>query len=216
VMPIDRDLASYVALHTGVHLEAQSLSAPELANLDRYPYFVNMRGVIAQPDALAQAIRTADQVFFTEYHTDGKVRVVEAGSVLSGQASGKPMATLGTVLQLQQATFEPSGRLVLQWTCLGAGAPGDTVFVHVTGEDGKPLVQADGDPLRGLWLLEYCQARERIRDVRSLPVEDIPAGQYFIRVGVYNRMTSERLPARDALGEAITDDSIVAVVWKKP
>jgi hypothetical protein len=216
VMPIDRDLASYVALHTGVRPTTESLSVPELAGLGRYPYFVNMRGVIAQPDALTQAIRTADQVFFAEYHTDGTVRVVEAGSVSSGQTSGKPLATLGTVLQLQQATFEPSGRLVLQWMCLGPGIPGDTVFVHVTGEDGKPIVQADGDPLRGLWLLEYCQAGERIRDVRSLPVENIPTGQYFIRVGVYNRMTSERLSARDALGEAIPNDSIVAVVWKKP
>ena len=216
VMPIDRDLASYVALHTGVRPTTQSQSAPELANLDRYPYFVNMRGVIAQPDALAHTIRTADKVFFTEYHPDGLVRVVDAGSVLSGQTSDKPLATFGTVLQLQQAVFEPPGRLVLQWTCLGPGAPDDTIFVHVTGGDRKPIVQADGDPLRGLWLLEYCQAGERIRDVRSLPVEDIPAGQYFIRVGVYNRSTNRRLPAHDALGEAIPDDSIVAVVWKKP
>lgn len=216
VMPIDVELGSYVALHTGVRPATQSLSVPELAGLDRYPYHVNMRGVIAQPDTLTQAIRAVDRVFFTEYHPDGMIRIMEAGSVFTGLVPIKLLATFGNVLQLQEAAFEAPGRLVLQWTCLGPGAPNDTIFIHVTGEDGKPIVQADGDPLRGLWLLDYCQAGEHIRDVRNLSLEDIPAGEYFIRVGAYNRATARRLQARDAKGNAILDDSVTVAAWRKP
>lgn len=214
VMPIAVEIGEYVALHGGERVETRSLSVPHLADLERYPYQVNVRGVIPDPQNLADAIRRASVVYLAEYRSDGNVRVVQAGAVSTGEDPEAGWVSFGDVMELRDASLSPSGSIVLDWTCVNPGSPQDTVFVHVSpGPDQPPVVQADGDPLRGLWPVQMCRPGDRLRDIRTLDLETVGEGRHQVLVGMYNRGTGVRLTARDAAGTRLPDDSVVVGTW---
>lgn len=207
LMPVSVDLGQYTELQTGVRPATTSLSVPWLAELENYPHQVDMRGPPVGQAELSAAIRAADGVYLTEYEPGGRVRVVEAGSVTP--AAAEPyQATFGGRAGLVDATLTPEGdrrRVALIWECLARFDRQDTIFLHAV--DGDRLVaQSDGDPLRGLFPLSECRPGERIRDVRFI---EAPPGADIIRVGIYNRLTGERLIAIDANGQSLPDHAVV-------
>jgi len=214
VMPIAVEIGDYIALHGGERVATRSLSVPWLADLERYPYEVSVRGVIPEWQDLADAIRAAGAVYLTDYHADGTIRVVEAGAVSTAQDLAPGRVSFGDVMDLLGATLAPSGNLVLEWICSNPGGPQDTVFVHVSPGPGQPpVVQADGDPLRGLWPARICRPGDYLRDVRTLDLESVGEGQHQVLVGIYDRGTGVRLVARDAAGRRLQDDSAVVATW---
>ncbi len=210
LMPVSVDLGQYVELQTGVRPAPRSLSVPALAGLKNFPHQVDMRGEAADQSELSAAIRAADAVFFTEYDPSGRVRVVEAGSVKSQISKRRYVANdyraafddRARLVDVEIAPEDSRLRVMSAWGCLATFDAQDTIFVHAIDAGGQLAAQADGDPLRGLLPLSECQPGEQIRDVRFIT---LPPGAYAIRVGIYNRVSGERLTAVDATGQALPD-----------
>ncbi len=222
LMPVSVDLSQYVELQAGVRPTTHSLSAPALARLETFPYQVDLRGeAVAQPE-LSAAIRAADAVFFAEYDPGGSVRVVEAGSVTRcGRASSCAaahayQAIFGARAGLASAAIaSEDGRLQVTstWDCLDTFDLQDTIFVHAIDANGQLAGQADGDPLRNLFPLSECRLGEQIRDVRF--ISSLPPGSFTIRVGIYDRISGERLTVVDANGPISPGKAAIIgqVVW---
>lgn len=106
--------------------------------------------------------------------------------------------------------------VTLYWQAQTKVAEDYTVFIHLTGQDGRILAQHDGQPAGGAYATGRWSAGEVVGDWVSvgLPV-DSPAGEYDLVVGVYRPETGERLPRLDAEGRPV-DDKIVfpgAIKW---
>jgi hypothetical protein len=128
---------------------------------------------------------------------------------------GVPLADFGA-LRLHSAAvddlYQPwrALRLRLLW---GAAAPLDApinVFVHILGpwnpEAGSPLWgQHDGLPVETP--LAQWQAGMAAAETRVVYLPPLPAGQYELRVGLYNWQTGERLPLPDG------QDSLLLRAW---
>jgi hypothetical protein len=209
LMPVSVDLGQYVELQTGVRPTTRSLAVPALAGLEDYPYRVDTRGEAVTRPELDAAIRAADAVYFTEYDPAGPVHVVEAGSVKDcGRASSCAAAHSyqavfdgrAGLIKAEIALDRNRAQVTLTWDCLGSFEPPETLFAHAIDTNDQLAAQSDGDPLRNLYPLSQCQPGEQIRDIRAIPVTP---GTYTIQIGIYNRITGERLPVVDANGQAI-------------
>ncbi|MGQ9555823.1 MAG: hypothetical protein ACUVWR_17120, partial [Anaerolineae bacterium] len=66
-----------------------------------------------------------------------------------------------------------------------------SAFVHVTGDDGRPLAQSDGPPA---WPWPVGSA---ILDKRSISTAALAAGSYRVLLGLYDPATGERLSLPD-------------------
>ncbi len=100
-------------------------------------------------------------------------------------------------------------RLTLYWQSLAPMDRDYTLFVHLIGEDGKILAQADHQPQDGSYPTSIWDAGENVRDAFTLTFpRDATPGRYKIKIGWYDAKTGERLPTRDAANQ-ITGDSII-------
>jgi hypothetical protein len=205
LMPVSVDLGQYVELQKGVRPQTQSLTVPALAHLEDYPYNVDMRGEAADQAKLSAAIRNADRVFMAEYDPSGAVKIVETGR-LTAQKSSQSIATFDGRLQLAETALDADNHhLTLIWNCLGPLSPDETIFVHVFDAQGQLITQSDGAPVHSLFPLSECQPGEQIRDIRSLA---LPANPVTVKVGVYNRVNGQRLPAVNAQAQTLLDDTV--------
>ena len=206
LMPVSVDLGQYVELQKGARPQTQSLSVPALAQLENYPHNVDLRGEAVEQAQLSAAIRDADQVFIAEYDPAGSVKIVEAGN-LTTQPPGQSIAAFDARLQLAEAAFDADRqRLTLIWNCLAPLSTDETIFVHVFDANGQLVAQADGAPLRDLFPLSECRSGEQIRDIRSVSLLD---GASTVKVGVYNRVTQQRLAAVGANGNELADEAVI-------
>ena len=206
LMPVSVDLGQYVELQKGVRPQTQSLSVPALAQLENYPHNVDLRGEAVEQAQLSAAIRDADQVFIAEYDPAGSVKIVEAGN-LTMQQPGQSIAAFDARLQLAEAAFDADRqRLTLIWNCLAPLSTDETIFVHVFDANGQLVAQADGAPLRDLFPLSECRSGEQICDIRSVTPLD---GASTVKVGVYNRVTQQRLAAVGANGNELADEAVI-------
>jgi hypothetical protein len=98
-------------------------------------------------------------------------------------------------------------RLILHWASLAPVDQDYTVFVHLVGPDGA-LAQADGPPAGGAYPTSLWEYGEIVFDERPIPTQDLPAGTYHLRLGMYLLETGVRLPALDASGERLPDDVV--------
>jgi hypothetical protein len=204
LMPVSVDLGQYIELQKGARPQTQSLAVPALAHLEDYPYNVDMRGETVDQTQLSAAVRDADQVFIAEYDPSGTVKIVEAGGLTQSQTD-QPAAIFDGRLQLTGGTLDnDQQRFTLIWNCLAPLSPAETIFVHVFDTQGQLVAQSDGAPLHGLFPLSQCHPDEQIHDVRTIA---LPAGTATIKVGVYNRVTQERLPASDSSGQPLADNA---------
>jgi hypothetical protein len=216
--PVSQDLADFVGLATGLHVETRSLSdLPLLAGpVAASPYRVNTRGSDAHAsETLYESARWAGHVFLTQYAPDGRLSLIEAGDIVPAASAQTRLAQIGHIAALARADAhvdsEGAIELTLEWQSLAAAGPNDTVFIHLFDADDQLVAQADGDSLQGLIPLSAWRPGDLIRDERLLmPDSPLPAGAYQIRTGFYDRATGQRYPAQDAQGNPAPDDSIVA------
>jgi len=109
---------------------------------------------------------------------------------------------------LQPSLAAPGGtvQLILHWQALGSTPQNYTVFVHVLGPDGQLVAQADAPPCSGQcptygWITgEYLADRHTF----GLPADAL-AGKHQIAVGLYDRVSGQRLPAGDGLGHPLPE-----------
>jgi hypothetical protein len=94
--------------------------------------------------------------------------------------------------------------LVLYWESQAAVAESYDVFIHLVNGDGEIVAQVDRKPVNGLAATDVWQTGDIIRDQVAIPQpDDLPAGEYSLRLGVYLRENGQRLAVSG--GEAIDD-----------
>jgi hypothetical protein len=215
--PVSVDLGAFPAITTGQHPQTASRSMPwiDADARDTGPYQVDMRGVVAQPDQLYQLARGMDTVYLSRYHPDGTFTLQQAGAVTQtsfADPAGCRLAVFSQTLCLQSAEVDTGPdrlEVTLTWFSLAAAQPHDTVFVHLGLPDQPPIAQADGDAWLGMVPLTIWEPGDVIRERRIIPLPaETPSGLYAIRVGVYNRLTGERLPATTPQGDPLPGNSV--------
>jgi hypothetical protein len=99
--------------------------------------------------------------------------------------------------------------LRLFWQALQKPEDDFTVFVHLTGADGRVLAQVDSQPRHGSYPTSLWDRGETVEDehVLALP-SDLPPGPYGVKVGLYRLRTLERLPVFDAGGGRMPNDEV--------
>jgi hypothetical protein len=220
--PVSVDLGAFPAIVVGRHPDILSYSMPWIDAQARAdgPYQIDLRGVITPPEQLYQLAHQADGVCLSHYRADGTFSMQWAGSVtattapVADLASNCRMAVFGRTLCLQSAQIEAEPRqldLTLSWLSLSQAQPHDTIFAHLAyAPEGQPLLaQADGDAWLEMLPLTVWQPGDTIREQRIISLPDvIPPGRYSIRLGVYNRLSGERLSATTPQGQPLPDNAI--------
>jgi len=85
--------------------------------------------------------------------------------------------------------------LTLYWQRIGPVDGDWTVFAHVLDGEGELVTQMDEQPLSGDYPTSFWQLGEVIQDVHTMDMPDeLPPGEYAVRVGLYRLETGERLP----------------------
>ncbi len=107
-----------------------------------------------------------------------------------------PLARFGDRVALLHAacTCDADGQVRLTaWWRVDASVNTDaTVFAHLFDRGGTLVAQADGYPLLGMLPLWLWEPGEVIRDVRHF--DPVPAGEYTVRLGMWDMVTGERWP----------------------
>ena len=125
--------------------------------------------------------------------------------------SGQPLDTaywFGDQFALAEPQITRTGdqlEICLQWRVLRESAIDYNLFVHLRGDNGATITQADmpagGDYPTGAW------ARSEV--VAQCVTLDAPSGNWHVALGLYNLTDFIRLPLVDASGQHLTDDMLI-------
>jgi len=84
--------------------------------------------------------------------------------------------------------------LALHWRALRRIETDYTVFVHLLDSAGRVWSQRDSPPINGFRSTSTWAGGEEVTDYHGLPLPaDIPAGEYWLEVGLYEVATGKRL-----------------------
>ena len=84
------------------------------------------------------------------------------------------------------------------------------VFVHlVDPTTGDIVAQDDAVPRRWTYPTAWWERGEVVEDTISLPLHEVPPGQYHLVLGLYDEETGQRLPVYSAGGERYPDDALL-------
>ncbi len=119
---------------------------------------------------------------------------------------GQNIALRGYTLD-QPASAGNALRLTLYWQALGRITGQYKVFVHLVDGSGHIIAQQDNYPADGAAPTQSWLAGEVIADTHELALpagglEDVPQ-VHRLYAGMYDPLNGERLPVRDASGQAI-------------
>jgi hypothetical protein len=213
--PVSVDLGAFPAIVTGQHPQTESRSMPwiDADARDASLYVTDLRGLTVQADELYRLAQEMDAVYLSRYHADATLELEWAGATGAGATSNCPIAVFGHTLCLAGVEIGEHPAyldITLTWLGLGSAEPHDTVFVHVGRPGQPPIAQADGDVWMNMLPLTTIQAGDTILDHRIVPLpEEMAPGPYRIAVGVYNRLTGQRLPASAPDGSLLPDDATI-------
>jgi hypothetical protein len=133
-----------------------------------------------------------------------RVAVLPVSWTGTGQEDLLPVGErLGEKITLEGYAWQPDAqelRVTLRWSVDGLLASDLTVFVHLVGakNDGGVIAQGDGPPLGGRWPTSLWLPGIALDDWHTISLpEDLPAGTYQLRVGLYYPATGERLRLPD-------------------
>lgn len=98
--------------------------------------------------------------------------------------------------------------LNLDWWIGGPIDPNQTVFVHVLDRNGQTVAQADDEPIGGYAPFSLWPQGTRLSERRPLlALPHLPAGDYTLAVGLYDRDSMQRSLPKS--GSAVTSDGAV-------
>ncbi len=109
----------------------------------------------------------------------------------------------------------------LNWRVLAKPEESYTVFVHLIDAANRPIIDSlDYTPLGGaspshLWIPKWLPG-QKLYDPYQMHIADIPPGEYYIEVGLYEQFTNRRLMIYDANGNANSDRIILGKVVVEP
>jgi hypothetical protein len=107
--------------------------------------------------------------------------------------------------------------LILKWESLAKAEESYTVFVHLIDGNNVPHVALDYTPLGGsspthLWIPKWLPGQQLLDPYRLVIPPDLPPGDYWIEVGLYEMVNGRRLHISDASGNLNGDRFILGQV----
>jgi hypothetical protein len=118
-------------------------------------------------------------------------------------------AHFGDGLTLTEVALQQDGDLLdltLYWHAAYRPETDYKVFVHVYDPaTGIPVAQHDGMPRNWIYPTSNWWPGEVVSDPIAISLQDVPAGRYYIGIGVYDPASGERLPLVDGTGIAVGD-----------
>jgi len=119
---------------------------------------------------------------------------------------GDRVTLLGYDLEPEIARPGETLRLTLYWRAEQPMKRSYTVFAHLLDASSRIVVQDDSLPAGWTRPTTGWLPGEIIVDLHPLPLAgDVPTGDYFLQVGMYDAESNDRLPALDAAGQIIQD-----------
>ena len=120
--------------------------------------------------------------------------------------AGPALASFGELADLADFKLEPAAprpgdalNVTLFWQPRTETNQSYSVFVHLLDKQGQIVAQHDSAPANGTLPTNIWLSDEIIVDTHTLPISaDLPAGQYDLRVGLYDPTTGQRLPVTSA------------------
>lgn len=107
--------------------------------------------------------------------------------------------------------------LILKWESLAKAEESYTIFVHLIDGNNVPYVALDYTPLGGatpthLWIPKWLPGQQMLDPYRLVIPPDLPPGDYWIEVGLYEMVNGRRLHIADANGNLNGDRFILGQV----
>jgi hypothetical protein len=168
------------------------------------PYLYGLRGSAAD---WARLLEEGGQVFVASYSPE-KVSLMPAGVLRSSTPDDRPLALFDESVILFDASAKADRNgltITLTWQVQEPPPPHVTVFVHLVDANGQLISQADGDPLAGSYPFFLWPADAVASDIRFM---DEPGSGRSIRIGLYDRLTGNRLTASTAEASRLPDDAV--------
>ncbi len=151
-----------------------------------------------------------DQVVLTHVHTTQRARQFTPPPLPErfeavGAQFGDYARLLGYALKLPDAVSPGATlELVLYWQALQPSTQRYSVFVHLIDAQERILGQRDQEPGGGQFPTTSWVSGEYLVDAYQVPLHpDAPPGTYWLEVGLYDPLSSQRLEVRDADGHMI-------------
>jgi hypothetical protein len=201
----------FMAVHTGGLGDLNFVKVDGIRP-DLESYYYGLTGPNPNWDTLSAV---PSQVFNTEYEPDS-VELAFAGNLGDLRTEEHEILAIFSrpnsegSIQLLDAKMTPSDgtvRVDSVWQSENA-SPQTTLFVHLIDSDGNLVAQADGDPLGGSYPLDQWQDSAHVQDSRTIRLELEEAGDLTVRIGLYDRMSGERLEAASEGGEPYADNAV--------
>lgn len=107
--------------------------------------------------------------------------------------------------------------LTVQWHVLARPRTSYTVFIHLIDAAGVPWLGHDYTPLGGafpsyLWFPKWLEGQQVVDPYRLVVPSDVPPGQYWLEIGMYEMGSVRRVPQFDAAGTMTGDRFILGPV----
>ena len=111
--------------------------------------------------------------------------------------------------------------LTLTWRALARPRAGYTVFIHLIDAGGVPWMGHDYTPLGGafptyLWFPKWLEGQQVLDPYRLVMAAEIPPGQYWLEVGMYETGSVRRIPQFSLDGTMTGDRFILGPVTVRP
>jgi hypothetical protein len=200
--PPPDEMGNIVSIHTG--MPANMYAAKVDAIRQETPYYAGVLGAAPNWSSLADS---GGHVFVAQYAPD-QVSLQLVGTLAVPSPTSEPIAHFENSIALLAAGAALDGsqlQVDLTWQAQEPPPSDVTVFVHVLDANGQLIAQADGDPLGGAYPFTQWTPGLIALDRRTAEV-DSPG--LSLRVGLYDRASGVRLPARMADGAAWPDDAV--------
>jgi hypothetical protein len=208
-LPDYTNFQSLAYINSGVERHVGALTFPNI--MKPTSYYHGFWHPVVGWEGLNEEIRKASEVHLVEYLPKA-LRVVEAGDVRGGENCKTFLAIFDDSAVLCQVKSELKGyelNLTLEWKCLRAVEGNYTVFMHLHDYEGRLIAQDDGYPLKGLFPPWIWQEGDIIRDIRNLPLHDLPTGYYTVAVGLYSLETGTRMRATNEQDTRYENDAVI-------
>jgi hypothetical protein len=172
----------------------------------------------AEDDDTTRQVRAAiEQTLYRLYRPSGQADIetfgaLERSTFLAGPADValEPIGALfegGIELVAGGVLDEPqpggSLRMAFDWRIQEPVSDSLVMYVHLIREDVELVAQRDAVPGNGLFPVQDWQPGELVRDQFALLLPpSLPAGEYEVRVGIYDATTGMRRSLAEAEGES--------------
>ena len=111
--------------------------------------------------------------------------------------------------------------LTLTWHVLARPRTSYTVFIHLIDAAGVPWMGHDYTPLGGafpsyLWFPKWLEGQQVVDPYRLVLPAEVPPGQYWLEIGMYEMGSIRRIPQFNAQGMMTGDRFILGPVFVEP